>query len=119
MIFIFVIFPYSASKPAIIPEKMQELTCDKFYVITMIEYVALFRFETFVHQKSIIYFSLLAHFSRILESFVQKSIDTSRVLYISIQAEAVDKIYPTHANALLKAGLWTPIFPTVGDLWRK
>ena len=33
----------------------------------------------------------------------------------SIQAEAVDKIYPAHANALRKAGLAPPIFPTMGE----
>ena len=37
----------------------------------------------------------------------------------SIHAEAVDKIYPTHANALHKAGLAPHVFPTMGDLWRK
>ena len=39
----------------------------------------------------------------------------------SIQAEAVDKIYPAHANAnaLRKASLAPPGFPTMGDLWRK
>ena len=39
---------------------------------------------------------------------------TSRKL--SIQAEAVDTIYPAHANALRKAGLAAPVFPTMGDL---
>ena len=37
----------------------------------------------------------------------------------SIQAEAVDTIYPAHENALRKAGLAPPVFPTMGDLWRK
>ena len=37
----------------------------------------------------------------------------------SIHAEAVDNIYPAHANALRKAGMAPPIFPTIGDLWRK
>ena len=37
----------------------------------------------------------------------------------SIQTEAVDKIYPAHVNALRKAGLAPPAFPTMGDLWRK
>ena len=37
----------------------------------------------------------------------------------SIHAEAVDKIYPAHANALRKAGLAPPVLPTMGDLWRK
>ena len=37
----------------------------------------------------------------------------------SIHAEAVDKIYPAHANALLKAGLAPPVLPTMGYLWRK
>ena len=36
----------------------------------------------------------------------------------SIRAEAVDKIYPDHANALLKAGLAPPVLPTMGYLWR-
>ena len=30
----------------------------------------------------------------------------------SIHAEAVDKIHPTHANALRKSGLAPPVFPT-------
>ena len=34
----------------------------------------------------------------------------------SIHAEAVDKIFPDHANALRKAGLAPPNFPTMGDL---
>ena len=37
----------------------------------------------------------------------------------SIHAEAVDKIYPDHANDLRKAGLAPPIFPMMGDLWGK
>ena len=37
----------------------------------------------------------------------------------SIHYESVDKIYPDHANALRKAGLAPPNFPTMGDLWRK
>ena len=37
----------------------------------------------------------------------------------SIHAEAVDKIYPAHVNALRKAGLAPPVFPTMGELWRK
>ena len=37
----------------------------------------------------------------------------------SIHWEAVDKIYPDHANTLHKAGLVPPISPTIGDLWRK
>ena len=37
----------------------------------------------------------------------------------SIQAEAVNTIYPAHVNALLKSGLAPPIFPSMGDLWRK
>ena len=36
----------------------------------------------------------------------------------SIQAEAVDTIYPAHANPLRKAGLAPPVFPTMGYLWR-
>ena len=36
----------------------------------------------------------------------------------SIHAEAVDNIYPAHANALRKAGLAPPVLPTMGDLWR-
>ena len=35
----------------------------------------------------------------------------------SIHAEVVDKIYPAHANALCKAGLLSPVFPTMGYLW--
>ena len=37
----------------------------------------------------------------------------------SIQAEAVDTIYPVHVNALRKAGLTPPVFPTMGELWGK
>ena len=37
----------------------------------------------------------------------------------SIQTEAVDKIYPAHANALHKAVLASPVFPTMGYLWIK
>ena len=36
----------------------------------------------------------------------------------SIHYEAVDKIYPDHADALGMAGLAPPNFPTMGDLWR-
>ena len=32
----------------------------------------------------------------------------------SIQAAAVDTIYPAHANALRKAGIATSVFPTMG-----
>ena len=32
----------------------------------------------------------------------------------SIQAEAVDMIYPAHTNAPHKAGLAPPVFPTMG-----
>ena len=35
----------------------------------------------------------------------------------SIRSEVVDKIYPDHANALRKAGLAPPNFPTMRDLW--
>ena len=37
----------------------------------------------------------------------------------SIHAEAVDNIYPAHANALRKASLAPPVFSTMGDLCRK
>ena len=37
----------------------------------------------------------------------------------SINSEVVDKIYPNHVNALCKAGLAPPNFPTMGYLWRK
>ena len=37
----------------------------------------------------------------------------------SIHSEAVDKIYPDHANTLRKAGLTLPNFLTMGDLRRK
>ena len=36
----------------------------------------------------------------------------------SLHSEGVDKVYPDHANALRKAGLAPPNFPTMGDLWR-
>ena len=42
---------------------------------------------------------------------------TSRKL--SIHSEGVEKIYPDHANALCKAGLASPNFPTMGYLWSK
>ena len=34
----------------------------------------------------------------------------------SLHSEGVDKVYPDHANALRKAGLAPPDFPTMGDL---
>ena len=34
-----------------------------------------------------------------------------------LRSEGVDKVYPDHANALRKAGLAPPDFPTMGDLW--
>ena len=34
----------------------------------------------------------------------------------SIQVEAVDTIYPAHANALRKTGLAPPVFLTMGEL---
>ena len=37
----------------------------------------------------------------------------------SIHSEGVYKIHPDHANALCKAGLTLPNFPTMGDLWSK
>ena len=37
----------------------------------------------------------------------------------SIRAEAVDTIYPAHANDLRKAGLAPTVFPTMGELWEK
>ena len=37
----------------------------------------------------------------------------------SIRAAAVDTIYPAHMNALHKAGLAPPVFPTMGELWQK
>ena len=36
----------------------------------------------------------------------------------SLHSEGVDKFYPDHANALRKAGLAPPYFPTMGDLWK-
>ena len=35
----------------------------------------------------------------------------------SIHSEGVYNIYPDHANALRKASLTPPNFPTMGDLW--
>ena len=49
----------------------------------MTDYGALSTFDNFVHHTQIIFVSLLAHFSRLSESFVQKSSDASRVLCIS------------------------------------
>ena len=37
----------------------------------------------------------------------------------SVQAEAVDTIYPAHTNALREAGLAPPVFPTMEELWKK
>ena len=37
----------------------------------------------------------------------------------SIHAEAVDKIYPVHSNALRKAGLAPPVLQTMVYLWIK
>ena len=36
----------------------------------------------------------------------------------SLHSEGVDKVYPDHANALRKAVLAPPDFPTMGDLWK-
>ena len=36
----------------------------------------------------------------------------------SLHSEGVDKVYPDHANALPKAGLAPPDFPTMGNLWK-
>ena len=35
----------------------------------------------------------------------------------SLRSEGVDKVYPDHANALRKAGLTPPDFPTMRYLW--
>ena len=37
----------------------------------------------------------------------------------SIHSEGIDRIYPNHVNALRKAGLAHPNFPTMGYLWSK
>ena len=36
----------------------------------------------------------------------------------SLYSEGVDKVYPYHPNALRKAGLAPPDFPTMEDLWK-
>ena len=36
----------------------------------------------------------------------------------SLHSEGVDKVYPGHANALRKAVLAPPDFPTMGNLWK-
>ena len=36
----------------------------------------------------------------------------------SLHSEGVDTVYPDHANALHKAGLAPPNFPTMVDLWK-
>ena len=36
----------------------------------------------------------------------------------SLHSEGIDKVYPDHVNALRKAGLAPPYFPTMGDLWK-
>ena len=36
----------------------------------------------------------------------------------SLHSEGADKVYPDHVNALRKAGLAPPDFPTMGDLWK-
>ena len=56
---------------------------------------------------------------RAISSGVLNSLDKLTLRNPSIHAEAVDKIYPAHANALRKAGLAPHVFPTMGDLWRK
>ena len=42
----------------------------------------------------------------------------TRIIFIH-HAEAEDNIYPAHVNALRKASLAPPVFPTMGDLWIK
>ena len=37
----------------------------------------------------------------------------------SIHTAAVESIYPSHANALRKAGLAPSVFPIMGELWGK
>ena len=37
----------------------------------------------------------------------------------SIQEEAMDTIYPAHANTFRKAGLSPPVLPTMRELWEK
>ena len=37
----------------------------------------------------------------------------------SFHLDGIDKIYPNHANAILKAGLASPNFPSMGDVWSK
>ena len=54
-----------------------------------------------------------------IPSRVQNRLDKLTLRNPSVHAEAVDKIYPDHANALRKAGLAPPVFPTMGDLWIK
>ena len=36
----------------------------------------------------------------------------------SFHSERVDNVYPDHSNALCRAGLAPPIFPTMGELWK-
>ena len=57
-------------------------------VVNIPEYGALFTFEKFVHHIPIIFVSLAYHFSRLLESFVQKSSDDSGVTHIALLSSA-------------------------------
>ena len=54
-----------------------------FKVLNIPYYGALFTFDNFVHHTPVIFVSLEALFLIILESFVQKISDASRVLYIA------------------------------------
>ena len=56
---------------------------------------------------------------RAIPSGVLNHLDKLTPINPSIYPEAVDKIYPEHANAFRKAGLAPPNLPTMGDLWRK
>ena len=55
---------------------------------------------------------------RVIPSRVLNSLAKLTLRNPSIHSEAVDKIYPAHANNICKAGLVPPIFPTMGYLWR-
>ena len=56
---------------------------------------------------------------RVISSGVLNRLEKLTLRKPSIRAEAVNTIYPAHANALRKAGLEPHVFPTMGELWEK
>ena len=87
--------------------------------MNMPEYGALFTLEYFVHQKPMIFISLLVYFSRLLESLVQNSSGASRVPYIAF-------LYSAYMHFLLRiflketeltsSTLWVGMPPRVSQM---